>query len=119
MLVMAVFVMLVLVMLVMAVFVMLVLVMIIMLIVGMSVKITTFAEIQLGQSMAVHQRHRDRVRGNAFNRFFKKCLEIVAHPKHDIGILELFCLRRLEGIGVRRSGPLDQKVGCCDPFHDS
>ena len=62
----------------------------------MGIERATFAEIQLDQPVAVHQRDRCRVGRDALNRFFQEGFKIVAHPEHQISILKLLCLRRLE-----------------------
>ena len=50
--------------------------------ISMIFKGTTLAELQLGQTMRLHQRDGLGVGRDAFNRVFKKRLKIMTHPEH-------------------------------------
>ena len=121
MILVAMFVMLVLVMLVMIVMIlvaMLVMVIVVvMIIMVMRIKGTTLTERQFGQTMRLHQRDGLGVGRDAFNRVFKKRLEIMAHPEHQLRILKQLRLRWLQRVCVRRPGPLYQKAWLTHPCH--
>ena len=94
-----------------------VLVMIIVVIMVMRIKGTTLAERQFCQAMRLHQRDRLGVGRDVFNRVFKKRLEIMAHPEHQLRILKLLRLRWLQSVCVRRPGTLYQKAWFTNPCH--
>ena len=73
-------------------------------------------EFKLDQIPDIHQRDRFRVCRDALDRFFKKCLKIVAHPEHKVCVLELAAWRRLQSV-VWRTGTFNQKRWFTDPFH--
>ena len=111
-------------MVIMAVVIMLMLVMIVMpmiimafIFMAMRVKGAAFTEFKLDQTVTIHQRDRFRVCRDALDRFFKKCLKIVAHPEHKVCVLEFAGLRRLQSVGVWRTGTFNQKRWFTDPFH--
>ena len=118
MILVAMFVMLVLVMIVMILVPMLVMVIVVvMIIMVMRIKGTTLTERQFGQTMRLHQRDGLGVGRDAFNRVFKKRLEIMAHPEDQLRILKLLRLRWLQRVCVRRPGPLYQKAWLTHPCH--
>ena len=118
MLVMLVLVMLVLVMIVMILMAMLVMVIVVvMIIMVMRIKGTTLTVRLFGQTMRLHQRDRLGVSRDAFNRVYKKRLEIMAHPEHQLRILKQLRLRWLQRVCVRRPGPLYQKAWLTHPCH--
>ena len=124
MILVAMFVMLVLVMLVMLVMIVMILmamlvmvIVVVMIIMVMRIKGTTLTERQFGQTMRLHQRDGLGVGRDAFNRVFKKRLEIMAHPEHQLRILKQLRLRWLQRVCVRRPGPLYQKAWLTHPCH--
>ena len=90
---------------------------VIMIIMVMRIKGTTLTERQFGQTMRLHQRDGLGVGRDAFNRVFKKRLEIMAHPEHQLRILKQLRLRWLQRVCVRRPGPLYQKAWLTHPCH--
>ena len=91
--------------------------MLVMVIMIMRIKGTALTEHQFGQTMRLHQRDGLGVGCDAFNRVFKKRLEIMAHPEHQVRILKLLRLRWLQRVCVRRPCALHQEVWLTDPFH--
>ena len=90
---------------------------VVMIIMVMRIKGTTLTERQFGQTMRLHQRDGLGVGRDAFNRVFKKRLEIMAHPEHQLRILKQLRLRWLQRVCVRRPGPLYQKAWLTHPCH--
>ena len=94
-----------------------VLVMLVMVVMIMRIKGTTLTERQFGQTMRLHQRDGLGIGCDAFNRVFKKRLEIMAHPEDQLRILKQLRLRWLQRVCVRRPGPLYQKAWLTHPCH--
>ena len=88
-----------------------------MVVMAMRVEGATLAERNLIQPINVHQRHCSGLTGNAFQWFLQERLECITNPEHQIRLLQSAGLRRLQRIGVWRTGSLnDQCRGArCPP----
>ena len=89
----------------------------VMAIMGVRVERAAFTEFNPGQTVTVDQGHRCRLRCDSFNGSFQKGFQILADPEDKVGLLKLARLRRLQGIAVRRSGPLDDQSRCANALH--
>ena len=83
-----------------------------------TLKGTAFAERQLGQARRVFEFDHLGILRQSLERLVQEGFETRAHPENDVGIFECPGVGRLQRVGMRGGGTLDDQRRLADTLHD-